>query len=56
MDWCVPWKVTNGVEKRVLQVLQYQKIGVCCELPGRTGISPYRLNEHSVEDEFNVKV
>jgi hypothetical protein len=39
--WCALWKVTSGVETIVLQALQFLKVGVCCELPGRKGISYY---------------
>jgi len=48
-DWCVPWIVTNDVENLVLQALQFQKIGFCCELPGWAGISHYTLNDCFME-------
>jgi len=41
MDQCAPWKVTNGAVILVLQVLQFQKIGICHKLPGGAGISHY---------------
>jgi hypothetical protein len=31
-DWCAPWKVANGAENLVLQVLQFQQVGICSKL------------------------
>jgi hypothetical protein len=36
-DQCIPWKATNCVENLIFQVLQSQKVGVCCKLPGWAG-------------------
>jgi len=46
---CVPWKVTNGAKNIPLQVLQFQKIDTCCELPCGVGIRHYSPNERFVE-------
>jgi hypothetical protein len=29
-DRCAPWKFTNDAENLVLQELQFQKVGICC--------------------------
>jgi hypothetical protein len=36
-----PWEVTNGAESLVLYALQFQKLGVCCEMPHRVCIGHY---------------
>jgi hypothetical protein len=36
---------STGADSLVLQAVQFQKIGVCCELPDWAGISHYRPNE-----------
>jgi hypothetical protein len=33
-DWCALWKFTGGAESLDLQVLQFQKVGVCSKFPG----------------------
>jgi hypothetical protein len=40
-DQCAPWKIASGAENLVLQVLQFQKVGVCRKFPGWAGISHY---------------
>jgi hypothetical protein len=40
-DRCAPWKIVNSAENRVLQALQFQKIGVSRKFPGGAGISHY---------------
>jgi hypothetical protein len=40
-DWRAPWKISNGVEKLVLQALQFQEVGVCRKFPGGASISHY---------------
>jgi hypothetical protein len=54
MKWCVPWKMSNGGENFVLQVLQFQWMVVCHELPGGASISQDTLNECFVEGQFKV--
>jgi hypothetical protein len=49
-----PWKISNGAENSVLQALQFQKMVVCCKLPGGESISHDAPNECFVEDQFNI--
>jgi hypothetical protein len=44
-DWCAPWKVANRAESLVLQVLQFQQVGICRKFPGGGSISHYGPNE-----------
>jgi len=43
------WKVASHKENLVLQVLQFQQIGLCHKFLVGTGIHHYRPNEYSVE-------
>jgi len=45
VGWHAPCKITNCVENLILQVLQFQEIGVCYDLTGGAGIRYYWLNE-----------
>jgi hypothetical protein len=55
-DWCANWKAASGAENLILQVQQSQKMGVCRNFPGGTGISHYGPNKRFVEGELNVSV
>jgi hypothetical protein len=46
---CAPLKISDGVEKFVLQALQFQKMLISRELPGGASISHYNPNECFVE-------
>jgi hypothetical protein len=52
-DLCETWKIANGAENLVLQVLQFHEMDISRKFPGWTGISHYRPNECFVECQFN---
>jgi hypothetical protein len=43
--WYVPWKIANGAENLVLQVLLFQEKVICRKLPGGASINHYTPNE-----------
>jgi hypothetical protein len=46
---CVPWKIASSAKNVVLEVLQFQNMGVCSKFAGGAGISHYRKNEYLME-------
>lgn len=52
--WWTPWKISDGEENLVFQVLQSQEVGTCLKFPGRTCTSHYCSNESFMDGYFNV--